>query len=151
MDSAVLRIRETQAGDLPALLALYTHLHEARIPSISPELDALWAAILADANHHLLLGFWGEELVSSCVLLVVPNLTRGPRPYALVENVVTHADFRGRGFASAMLNHARELARVANCYKIMLMTGSKMEETLRFYERAGYNRHDKTAFIQWLD
>jgi hypothetical protein len=30
------------------------------------------------------------------------------------------------------------------------MTGSKENSTLRFYEHAGYNQHDKKAFIQWL-
>jgi hypothetical protein len=29
-------------------------------------------------------------------------------------------------------------------------TGSKLDSTLSFYERAGYNKNDKTAFIQWL-
>lgn len=28
--------------------------------------------------------------------------------------------------------------------------GSKQESTLHFYEQAGYNSKDKTAFIQWL-
>ena len=36
-------------------------------------------------------------------------------------------------------------------YKMMLLTGSKKESTLRFYENAGYNSSDKTAFIQWLE
>ena len=38
----------------------------------------------------------------------------------------------------------------ANCYKMMLLTGSKDPNTLRFYEMAGYNSNDKTAFIQKL-
>jgi hypothetical protein len=38
-----------------------------------------------------------------------------------------------------------------NCYKIMLLTGSKKKETLNFYDNAGYNSTDKTAFIQWLE
>ncbi len=33
---------------------------------------------------------------------------------------------------------------------MMLLTGSKSKDTLDFYEHAGYNSHDKTAFIQWL-
>lgn len=33
---------------------------------------------------------------------------------------------------------------------MMLLTGSKSEETLNFYRNAGYNSADKTAFIQWL-
>jgi hypothetical protein len=35
--------------------------------------------------------------------------------------------------------------------KLMLLTGSKNENTLNFYRRAGYNSEDKTAFIQWLE
>ena len=42
------------------------------------------------------------------------------------------------------------LARLAGCYKAMLLTGSKKPETLRFYERCGFNERDKTAFIRWL-
>ena len=72
------------------------------------------------------------------------------RPYAFVENVVTHTDYRGKGYATACLNYAREMAQNANCYKMMLLTGSKSPKTLAFYQNAGYNSSDKTAFIQWL-
>ncbi|WP_363292226.1 GNAT family N-acetyltransferase, partial [uncultured Ruminococcus sp.] len=54
------------------------------------------------------------------------------------------------GYATACLNYAREIALRENCYKMMLLTGSKEKSTLDFYEQAGYNRNDKTAFIQWL-
>ena len=105
---------------------------------------------MGDENHHLIV--WEEDgkIVSSCVCVIIPNLSRGVRPYAFVENVVTHADYRGKGYATACLNYARELARNANCYKMMLLTGSKSPSTLAFYEGAGYNSSDKTAFIQWL-
>ena len=36
-------------------------------------------------------------------------------------------------------------------YQMMLLTGSKKQSTLNFYEKAGYNSTDKTAFIQWLE
>ena len=73
------------------------------------------------------------------------------RPYAVIENVVTRFDYRGRGYATECLNHAKEIAARENCYKMMLLTGSKEETTLRFYNNAGYNSTDKTAFIQWLE
>jgi len=141
-------IRLAGQADLEALLALYTHLHGNPVPEELPE--ALWAEILADPNHHIIVMEEDGLLVSTCVLAVIKNLTRGQRPYALVENVVTHAACRKRGHAHAVLDFAREIAREQGCYKIMLMTGSKEESTLRFYEQAGYNRQDKTAFIQWL-
>jgi len=72
------------------------------------------------------------------------------RPYSFVENVVTHKDYRNRGFATAVLEKAKQTAIDCNCYKMMLLTGAKDAETLRFYQKAGYNSGDKTAFIQWL-
>lgn len=90
------------------------------------------------------------RIVSSCVCVIIPNLTHAHRPYTLIENVVTDSAYRRRGLASACLAYAAEIAHSENCYKIMLMTGAKDEETLHFYESAGFNRHDKTAFIRWL-
>ena len=141
-------IRLAQEYDLAGLLELYTHLHNNAIPEKLP-VD-LWQGIMADPNHYIIIAEQDGQLVSSCVLLVVPNLTRGQRPYAWVENVVTHAGYRKRGLAGAVLNYAREIARERGCYKIALMTGTKDEATLRFYERAGYNSGDKTGFVQWL-
>ena len=59
--------------------------------------------------------------------------------------------YRKRGLATKCLDYAKEIAVKENCYKIMLLTGSKRESTLNFYKKAGYNSNDKTAFIQWLD
>ena len=47
-------------------------------------------------------------------------------------------------------DRVKDIANAEECYKMMLLTGSKTDSTLRFYENAGYNRNDKTAFIQWL-
>lgn len=143
-------IREARAEDLQALLQLYLHLHEQSIPDASPALDDAWARIISDENHHLIVCEAEGQIVSSCVCVIIPNLTRGVRPYAFVENVVTHADHRGRGYATACLAYARQIAQEAGCYKMMLLTGAKDPETLDFYRRAGYNSTDKTAFIQWL-
>ena len=89
--------------------------------------------------------------MSSCVCVIIPNLTRNVRPYAFLENIVTHKDYRGQGLASECLEYAKQIAKDCNCYKMMLMTGSRKKETLDFYKRCGYNSTDKTAFIQWLD
>lgn len=143
-------IREARHDDLDALLRLYLHLHEQSLPDASPVLDDAWARIISDENHHLIVCEAEGQIVSSCVCVIIPNLTRGVRPYAFVENVVTHADHRGRGYATACLAYARQIAQEAGCYKMMLLTGSREPATLDFYRCAGYNSTDKTAFIQWL-
>ena len=143
-------VREIRENELDALLSLYLQLHETSVPEMSDHLTKTWDTILHDKNHHVIVCEADARIVSSCVCVVIPNLTRGVRPYAFIENVVTHADYRGRGFATECLSYARKIAERENCYKIMLLTGAKDEKTLRFYERAGFNSADKTAFIHWL-
>ena len=143
-------VREIKENEISALLELYTHLHELGVPENSERLQSTWATIYNAENHHIIVCEVDGRLVSSCVCVIIPNLTRNIRPYAIIENVVTHTDHRGKGYATACLNYARELAVRADCYKIMLLTGSKKESTLKFYKQAGYNCTDKTAFIQWL-
>ena len=143
-------VREIKREELKELLALYTHLHETDLPEESGHLEDTWEQICRDENHHIIVNEIDGIIVSSCVCVIIPNLTRNVRPYAFVENVVTHCDYRGKGYATACLNFARDLAKRENCYKMMLLTGSKSENILRFYEQAGYNSSDKTAFIQWL-
>lgn len=143
-------IREVIESDLLELLNLYLYLHEKDVPPFDEKLKKAWEQILSDPNHHIIVAEENGHIVSSCVCVIIPNLTRNVRPYAFVENVVTDEHYRNRGLATQCLNYAKEIALKKNCYKLMLLTGSKNESTLRFYEQAGYNRNDKTAFIQWV-
>lgn len=144
-------IREATKADLQQVLELYLYLHETDIPKDSYRLQETWTVILSDENHHLIVCEVDHKIVASCVCVIVPNLTRSVRPYAFIENVVTHGDYRKKGYATACLDYAKQIAEEKNCYKMMLLTGSKEERTLNFYRNAGYNSADKTAFIQWLD
>lgn len=143
-------IREIEENDFEGLMKLYMQLHDNPMPEKTPEIMELWNRILNDRDHHIIVAEENGEIVSSCVCVIIPNLTHGQRPYAFVENVITDERCRKRGLATQCLNFAKELSLKENCYKMMLLTGSKKESTLQFYERAGYNRKDKTAFIQWI-
>jgi GNAT superfamily N-acetyltransferase len=145
-------IREAKTSDLDALMDLY-RFHLVQTPPEPSDRDIalqVMNGIAADPGYHLLVGEEGGQLVSSATVVVTRNLTHGARPYALIENAVTREEFRGRGYASALMARACEIAQASGCYKIMLMTGSKKESTLRFYEHCGFNRQDKTGFIRWL-
>ena len=143
-------IREAGFKDLDELLELYLDLHEDSVPEKDEHLSSTWNQIIGDPNHHIIVNEIDGKIVSSCVCVIIPNLTRGIRPYAFVENVVTSADYRCHGYARECLDYAKSIAVKENCYKMMLLTGSKNPATLRFYENAGYNSSDKTAFIQWI-
>lgn len=139
-------IRRAAPSDLAGMLDLCQHLnpHDPRVP----EADAAtaWQAMLGSDLIRLMVAEEGGLLVSSCMLVIVPNITRGARSFGVIENVVTHAAYRGRGLGRAVLAAAMEAAWQADCYKVMLATGSRQGSTWSFYEGAGFTRATKTHF-----
>ena len=141
-------VRLAGPDDLTGLLGLYQDLHSADEPLPAQEvLERVWSEILSNPWLHVFLVEQDGQLFSSCVLQVVPNLTRGARPYGLIENVVTRKDKRGRGLGSQVLNAALDLAWRKRCYKVMLLTGRKDPAVSRFYEKAGFKAGVKTGFV----
>jgi len=124
-------VRPAGPDDLPAMLRLMAQLNpedEALDPAVAA---ATWREILARPGVETLLACLGGEVVACLTLVVVPNLSRGARPYALVENVVTDAAHRGRRIGRALLDAALARAWELGAYKVMLMTGSKKEDSMR--------------------
>jgi GNAT superfamily N-acetyltransferase len=147
-----IRIREVRPDELSALLMLYGHLHTADVPlPDAATVNQIWDEIHRDPKLHCLVAETDGVFAASCILAIIPNLTRGARPYGLIENVVTHADYRRRGIGTALLRHALAVAWEHNCYKVMLLTGRKDEGVFRFYEKAGFQRDVKIGFIAYPD
>ena len=148
-----MNIRRATSGDAKALCELYTK-HLTNTPHSQDQDLGPWREKLHSFEYnnfyHLLIGELDKNIVSSVTLIIIENLTHNLRPYAIIENVVTHADYRCNGYASELMNKASEIAKEYDCYKIMLSTGSKLQSTLNFYHRCGFNSEDKTAFIKWL-
>jgi GNAT superfamily N-acetyltransferase len=141
-------VRGIRAGELDALLELYKHLHAKDEPLPGhTEVCKVWEAMLASPMMHCFVIEHDGLLVSSCVLTIIPNLSRGARPYGLIENVVTHGDYRQRGLGSAVLRHTLEVAWREDCYKVMLLTGRNDPAVHRFYKRAGFESGVKTGYV----
>lgn len=143
-------IREIEENDFERLMTLYMQLHNNLMPKKTDDIMKLWTKILQDKDYHIIVAQENKKIVSSCVCVIIHNLTHNQQSYALIENVVTDEQYRKRGLATQCLNYAKQIALKNNCYKLMLLTSSKMESTLNFYRKAGYNSEDKTAFIQWI-
>jgi GNAT superfamily N-acetyltransferase len=139
-------IRTARPTDLAGLLNLYRHLHPDDPSPDTATAEAAWLALMGSDLTKVIVADAAGLLISTCTLVTIPNLTRGVRPYGLIENVVTHPDHRRTGLGRAVLSFALHAAWKAGCYKVMLATGSRREETLRFYEGAGFNRGGKTYF-----
>ena len=83
-------------------------------------------------------------------MAIIQSLTHNVSPFAVVENVVTHINYRNKGYASALLERATEIAKERRCYKIFLETGSNKESTLNFYRNNGFLIDEKHSCLKRL-
>ena len=141
-------VRHAVEGDLEQLLELYRHLHPSeKPPTFDALLQDLWGEMLADRNMHVLVAEKDRKLIATCTLVVVRNLTRGARPYGLIENLVAHTEYRHKGYGKLVMKEALEIAWQQNCYKAMLLTGN--EGAVQFYERCGFASGVKTGLVAY--
>ncbi len=142
-------IREAAMADLEALLELYLDMHGHDAPAKTGAAETAWSALLSHPGAHVLVLEAGGRMASSCILFVHPNLSRGARPFGLVENVVTRVDYRRRGYAGRLLDYALALAWERGCYKVMLLTGRTDPSVHRLYARAGFTAGSKAGYVAY--
>ena len=134
-------IRKAVPNDVSDLKELYFEYLTQYPPTEQQDMDK-WKELvnefLQNSHNHLLVCEFNGKVISTVHLNIIKNLTHNLRPYGIIENVVTHGDYRNMGFASALLQKATEIAVEHNCYKIMLETGSNKESTLNFYRKNGF-------------
>ncbi|MHA7772701.1 GNAT family N-acetyltransferase [Roseibium sp. M-1] len=138
-------IRSANLQDLAGLRELYRHLISDDRPAPEELQQKTFAGMLDHPGLTLLVGKKGDQLISTCTLVIVPNLTRGCASYALIENVVTHSAWRGKGVGRDLLQAAIDKAFAEGCFKVMLMSGNANIEAHRFYETLGFLK-SKTGF-----
>ncbi len=144
----IMSIRYIKKCEMNDLLTLYTQLHRKDTPL--PEksrLLSIWEEITTNSLLHYFVVEYEDKIVSSCTLSIIPNFTRSGRPYGLIENVVTRSDYRRKGFGLKVLRGALKVAWEKNCYKEMLLTGSKDPAIHQFYEKSGFKQGVKTGFV----
>jgi ribosomal protein S18 acetylase RimI-like enzyme len=131
-------VRPASQADVPALLDLYAELHPADLPPSADTALDVWRAIEAQRGRTVLVAVSAGTVVGTVDCAVLPNLTRGARPFMLVENVVVTAGCRRMGVGSALLEAVVSLARQTDCYKVQLMSRAERHAAHAFYESRGF-------------
>ncbi|GGX64854.1 hypothetical protein GCM10007385_37470 [Tateyamaria omphalii] len=119
-------------------MKLYRHL----VGEQPLALGSAFAALVDHPGTSVWGAFLSDHLVAMATLHVLPNMTQGGRPYALIENVVTHETHRGTGQGRQVMEAAIAAAWAVDCYKIMLLTG-RTAEARGFYEKLGFGADEK--------
>ena len=146
-------IRKAKAKDAEDLKVLYFK-YLTKYPPKEEQDMTQWEELLSrfekDDHMYLLVAEEDGKAVSSVQMAIIESLTHNVCPFAVIENVVTHGAYRNRGYASALLQRASEIAKDKNCYKVFLETGSNKESTLNFYRNNGFEIDAKHSCLKKL-
>jgi N-acetylglutamate synthase-like GNAT family acetyltransferase len=143
-------VREAKKDDLQAVLELYKQLHPEDLPSPPErELKRIWSRMSSSPVVHCYVAEQEGKIVATGTLAVLPNLTRGGRPYGLIENVVTDKDFQRRGIGKQLVHYILREAERLNCYKVMVLTDVYRQGTVEFYKTVGFKTGLKNGLV-WL-
>lgn len=146
-------IRKAEPRDAEAIKELYFVYLSPWTPKNEQDME-LWknkiAKFYKDDNIHLLVGEIEGKVISSVQLAIIESLTHDVSPFGVIENVVTHGEYRCKGYASALLQKAINIAQEHGCYKVSLETGSNKESTLNFYRNNGFTIDEKHSCLKRL-
>ncbi|KDR62677.1 GNAT family acetyltransferase [Streptomyces wadayamensis] len=94
--------------------------------------------LAADPNQHLVVAERAGKVVGTLQLTLIPGLSRRAATRSLIEGVRVHADERGSGLGTLLIEWAVETSRAEGCQLVQLTSDATREDAHRFYERLGF-------------
>ena len=139
------QIRKAKSTDLPQILRLYAELQPLdQLIDASEAIAVFEKAITCGVVYFV--ADSGEQIVGSCYIAIIPNITRQCSPIGFIENVVVASDCQRRGIGRKLMNAAIEHAMKQGCYKVTLQSGTKRDDAHKFYKSIGFDGDSKRAF-----
>ncbi|MFF1512708.1 GNAT family N-acetyltransferase [Streptomyces sp. NPDC058305] len=138
---ADLEIRAAVADDVHAIVAMLADdplgAQRESPDDLTPYLDAL-KRLSADPNQHLVVAARESRVVGTLQLTVIPGLSRKGATRSIIEAVRIHADERGSGLGTQLIEWAIDESRRQGCQLVQLTSDASRTDAHRFYERLGF-------------
>jgi len=136
-----LEIRAAVADDVPAIVAMLADdplgAQRESPDDLSPYLAAL-QRLTDDPNQHLVVAVREGRVVGTLQLTIIPGLSRRGTVRSIIEAVRVHAEERGSGLGTQLIEWAIERSRSEGCQLVQLTSDTSRVDAHRFYERLGF-------------
>ncbi|MGW5370070.1 N-acetyltransferase family protein [Streptomyces sp. NPDC004009] len=136
-----LEIRRATAPDLPAIVAMLAD-DPLGAQRESPDDLSLYRTALerldADPNQRLVVAVRETRVVGTLQLTIIPGLSRRGATRSIIEAVRIHADERGSGLGTQLIQWAIDESRRQGCRLVQLTSDRSRTDAHRFYERLGF-------------
>ncbi|MCX5049490.1 MULTISPECIES: GNAT family N-acetyltransferase [unclassified Streptomyces] len=136
-----LEIRAATADDVAAMVALLADdplgAQRESPDDLTPYLSAL-ERLTSDPNQYLVVAVRQGHVVGTLQLTIIPGLSRRGATRSIIEGVRIHADERGGGLGTRLIQWAVDESRRQGCQLAQLTSDTTRTDAHRFYERLGF-------------
>jgi GNAT superfamily N-acetyltransferase len=136
-----LEIRAAVTEDVPAIVGMLADdplgSQRESPDDLTPYLAAL-ERLTVDPNQHLVVAVRESRVVGTLQLTVIPGLSRKGATRSIIEAVRIHADERGSGLGTQLIEWAIAESRRQGCQLVQLTSDVTRTDAHRFYERLGF-------------
>lgn len=136
-----LQIRPASPSDIPAIVAMLADDPlgaQRESPDDPTPYLAAFARLADDPNQHLVVAERDGRTVGTLQLTIIPGLSRRGATRSIIEAVRIHADERGSGLGTQLIEWAVEESRRHDCRLVQLTSDASRTDAHRFYERLGF-------------
>jgi len=140
-------VRLALEGDLASLLELFVCSEVSAHAQPIELANSIWAETIVSDSADVFVAVEGERVVATCMLITAPNLLRGGRRHGILENVVSHPDFRRGGYGSAVVEAALLAAWDKDCFHVLMQSGRQDPAVHQFYKDRGFLPGLRTAYV----
>ncbi|AWL39531.1 MULTISPECIES: GNAT family N-acetyltransferase [Streptomyces] len=137
-----LDIRPAALTDLPAVVAMLADDPlgaERESPDDLAPYRSAFRRLADDPNQHLVVAVREARVVGTLQLTIVPGLSRRGATRSIIEGVRIHADERGTGLGTQLIQWAVDESRRQGCRLVQLTSDASRTDAHRFYERLGFS------------
>ncbi|MFF4885295.1 N-acetyltransferase family protein [Streptomyces nigra] len=136
-----LEIRPAVAEDVPAIVGMLADdplgAQRESPDDLTPYLAAL-ERLQGDPHQHVVVAVREGRVVGTLQLTIVPGLSRRGATRSIIEGVRIHADERGSGLGTRLIEWAVDESRRQECHLVQLTSDKTRTDAHRFYERLGF-------------
>ncbi|MGW5032776.1 N-acetyltransferase family protein [Streptomyces nigra] len=136
-----LEIRPAVAEDVPAIVGMLADdplgAQRESPGDLTPYLAAL-ERLQGDPHQHVVVAVREGRVVGTLQLTIVPGLSRRGATRSIIEGVRIHADERGSGLGTRLIEWAVDESRRQECHLVQLTSDKTRTDAHRFYERLGF-------------
>ncbi|MEV5972136.1 GNAT family N-acetyltransferase [Streptomyces sp. NPDC051921] len=136
-----LEIRPARQDDLPAVVAMLADDPlgaQRESPDDLTPYVAAFERLAGDPNQHVVVAVRAGQVVGTLQLTVIPGLSRRGTTRSIIEGVRVHAEERGSGLGTQLIEWAVEESRAQGCRLVQLTSDVTRTDAHRFYERLGF-------------